>query len=178
MVDASGTSIALKQALEIVRPGGQVTKVGWGPQPLGFSLDPLVQKAVTLQGSFSHTFRNWEQVVRLLAAGPDQPRSHRQPRVAAGGVAATASTGCTAAATSRRCCSREAAMPRLSVFPKCYMDALCVTKTMTLFEWIDLAATLDVDGVEMYPGFFESFEPRLPRAREPRTSSARAWKRR
>jgi len=50
-------------------------------------------------------------------------------------------------------------VPRLSVFPKCYMDALCVTKTMTLFEWIDLAATLDVDGVEMYPGFFESFEP-------------------
>ena len=50
-------------------------------------------------------------------------------------------------------------MPKLSVFPKCYMDALCVTKTMTLFEWIDLAATLGVDGVEMYPGFFQSFEP-------------------
>ncbi len=69
VVDASGTSTALERALEIVRPGGQVTKVGWGPQPLGFSLDPLVQKAVTLQGSFSHTFKNWEQVVRLLAAG-------------------------------------------------------------------------------------------------------------
>ena len=69
VVDASGTSIALKQALDIVRPGGQVTKVGWGPQPLRFSLDPLVQKAVTLQGSFSHTFKNWEQVVRLLAQG-------------------------------------------------------------------------------------------------------------
>ena len=50
-------------------------------------------------------------------------------------------------------------MPRLSVFPKCYMDALCVTRTMTLFEWIELAASLGVDGVEMYPGFFESFEP-------------------
>jgi sugar phosphate isomerase/epimerase len=50
-------------------------------------------------------------------------------------------------------------MPKLSVFPKCYMDELCVTKTMTLFDWIDLAATLEVDGVEMYPGFFESFEP-------------------
>jgi sugar phosphate isomerase/epimerase len=49
-------------------------------------------------------------------------------------------------------------MPKLSVFPKCYMDELCVTKTMTLFDWIDLAATLDVDGVEMYPGFFDSFE--------------------
>jgi len=50
-------------------------------------------------------------------------------------------------------------MPRLSVFPKCYMDALCVSKTMTLFEWIELAATLGVDGIEMYPRFFESFEP-------------------
>lgn len=69
VVDATGASAALKLALEIVRPGGQITKVGWGPQPLGFSLDPLVQKAVTLQGSFSHTFRNWEKVVTLLAAG-------------------------------------------------------------------------------------------------------------
>jgi sugar phosphate isomerase/epimerase len=39
------------------------------------------------------------------------------------------------------------------------MDELCVTKTMTLFDWIELAATLGVDGIEMYPGFFESFEP-------------------
>jgi L-iditol 2-dehydrogenase len=69
VVDATGTSMALKPALEIVRPGGQITKVGWGPQPLGFSLDPLVQKAITLQGSFSHTFKNWEKVVALLAAG-------------------------------------------------------------------------------------------------------------
>jgi len=50
-------------------------------------------------------------------------------------------------------------MPKLSVFPKCYMDELCVAKTMTLFDWIELAATLGVDGVEMYPGFFASFEP-------------------
>lgn len=50
-------------------------------------------------------------------------------------------------------------MPKLSVFPKCYMNELCVTHTMTLFDWIEQAASLDVDGVEMYPGFFESFEP-------------------
>jgi alcohol dehydrogenase/L-iditol 2-dehydrogenase len=67
VIDATGASAALKLALDVVRPGGQITKVGWGPQPLGFSLDPLVQKAVTLQGSFSHTFRNWEKVVALLA---------------------------------------------------------------------------------------------------------------
>lgn len=68
VVDAAGASAALKTALDIVRPGGQITKVGWGPQPLGFSLDPLVQKALTLQGSFSHTFQNWEMVVSMLAS--------------------------------------------------------------------------------------------------------------
>jgi len=30
---------------------------------------------------------------------------------------------------------------------------------MKLFDWIELAGTLRVDGVEMYPGFFESFDP-------------------
>jgi L-iditol 2-dehydrogenase len=48
--------------------------VGWGPQPLGFSLDPLVQKAVTLQGSFSHTWAVWERVLRLLDSGQLDPR--------------------------------------------------------------------------------------------------------
>ncbi|MBO0799660.1 MAG: zinc-binding dehydrogenase [Blastocatellia bacterium] len=68
VIDAAGASAALKTALDIVRPAGQITKVGWGPQPFNFSLDPLVQKAVRLQGSFSHTFQNWEQVVAMLAA--------------------------------------------------------------------------------------------------------------
>lgn len=40
-----------------------------GPQPLNFSLDLLVQKAVTLQGSFSHNWPVWEQVLPLLAGG-------------------------------------------------------------------------------------------------------------
>jgi len=50
-------------------------------------------------------------------------------------------------------------MAKLSAFPKGFMDDLCVTRTMTLFDWLDLAATLDIDGVEMYPGFFANFEP-------------------
>jgi hypothetical protein len=32
--------------------------------------------------------------------------------------------------------------PRLAAFPKCYMDELCVHRSMTVFEWIELAATL------------------------------------
>ena len=69
VVDCTGVSIALKQALELVRPAGRITKVGWGPQDLNFNLDPLVQKAVTLQGSFSHTYPMWERALRLLSSG-------------------------------------------------------------------------------------------------------------
>ncbi|HEX9189946.1 MAG TPA: zinc-binding dehydrogenase [Vicinamibacteria bacterium] len=69
VVDASGHSAALGEAMELVRPAGFITKVGWGPQPLGLSLDPIVQKAVRLQGSFSHNWPVWERVIALLASG-------------------------------------------------------------------------------------------------------------
>lgn len=68
IIDAAGASAALKLALDLVRPNGWISKVGWGPQPLGFSLDPLVQKNVTLQGSFSHNWPVWERVLALLAS--------------------------------------------------------------------------------------------------------------
>jgi len=69
VIDAAGASATLKIALQLVRPNGKITKVGWGPQPLGFSLDPLVQKNITLQGSFSHNWPMWERVLALLASG-------------------------------------------------------------------------------------------------------------
>ena len=69
VIDAAGVSATLKTALDLVRPAGWITKVGWGPQPLGFSLDPLVQKNVTLQGSFSHNWPVWERVLELLGSG-------------------------------------------------------------------------------------------------------------
>jgi len=69
VIDAAGHSKTLSIALQLVRPNGKITKVGWGPQPLDFSLDPLVQKNVTLQGSFSHNWPMWERVLILLASG-------------------------------------------------------------------------------------------------------------
>jgi alcohol dehydrogenase/L-iditol 2-dehydrogenase len=69
VIDCTGVSKALQQSLELVRPNGRITKIGWGPQPLDFNLDPLVGKAVTMQGSFSHTYPTWERVLRLLSTG-------------------------------------------------------------------------------------------------------------
>ena len=69
VVDAAGVSATLKVAIDLVRPDGWISKVGWGRDPVGFSLDPLVQKNVQLQGSFSHTWAIWERVLYLLASG-------------------------------------------------------------------------------------------------------------
>lgn len=46
-------------------------------------------------------------------------------------------------------------MPKLAAFPKAFMQQLCKTGTMTLAEWIELAAPLNLDGLEWYAGFLE-----------------------
>lgn len=68
VIDAAGASVTLGIAMHLVRPNGKITKVGWGPQPLNISLDPLVQKNITLQGSFSHNWPMWERVIALLTS--------------------------------------------------------------------------------------------------------------
>src|SRR3954468_7171622 len=44
-------------------------------------------------------------------------------------------------------------MPKLAAFPKAYVDQLCVDGSMSIRQWIELAATLDIDGLEFYAGF-------------------------
>jgi len=69
VIDAAGSSYALKMAMDLVRPNGHITKVGWGREPFGFSLDQIVQKNITLRGSFSHNWPVWERVIALLSSG-------------------------------------------------------------------------------------------------------------
>ncbi|MFT5124748.1 MAG: sugar phosphate isomerase/epimerase [Candidatus Omnitrophota bacterium] len=45
--------------------------------------------------------------------------------------------------------------PSLAAFPKAWMDPLCVTGTLSLNEWIDMGASLGVDGLEFYSGFLD-----------------------
>jgi sugar phosphate isomerase/epimerase len=54
----------------------------------------------------------------------------------------------------------------LAAFPKCFLDQLCVEKSMSAGEWIDLAADqLDVDGLEFYWGFTPRDEAGIGRIR-------------
>ena len=46
-------------------------------------------------------------------------------------------------------------MPKLAAFPKAFIQALCKDGTMTLAQWVDLAAPLGLDGLEYYSGFLE-----------------------
>lgn len=69
VVDAAGPPASVKQAMEVVRRNGQITKIAWGPKPFDSTLDPLVAKAVALQGVFSHTWDTWERALRLVSSG-------------------------------------------------------------------------------------------------------------
>ncbi len=47
---------------------------------------------------------------------------------------------------------------KIAAFPKCYLDDICVHRTMSVFDWIEQAGVLQVEGLELYEGFFESLD--------------------
>jgi sugar phosphate isomerase/epimerase len=56
-------------------------------------------------------------------------------------------------------------MPKLAAFPKGFFDAL-VQRRMTVFQWIEHAGSLGLEGAELGPKFLDSFEsPYLARVR-------------
>jgi alcohol dehydrogenase/L-iditol 2-dehydrogenase len=67
VADTAGISETLKLSMHAVRPAGQITKIGWGINPVNFSLDPIVAKSVTLKGHFSHTWDVWEKCLTLMS---------------------------------------------------------------------------------------------------------------
>ncbi len=69
IIDTAGANETLKLSMSAVRPNGQITKIGWGPKPVNFSLDPLIAKSVTLKGHFSHTWDVWEKCLTLMSKG-------------------------------------------------------------------------------------------------------------
>ena len=69
VIDAAGVPPAIEQSLELVRRNGWITKIGWSLQPVNLTLDEIVAKAITYQGSFSHTWKTWETCLDLLRRG-------------------------------------------------------------------------------------------------------------
>jgi len=66
VADAAGNEKAFKLAVDAVARCGQITKIGWGPKPINFTLDPIISKAARIQGTFSHNWATWESAISMI----------------------------------------------------------------------------------------------------------------
>ncbi len=47
---------------------------------------------------------------------------------------------------------------KLAAYPKAFEHQIAGDRTLSLFQWIEMARALDADGLELYDGFLESYE--------------------
>lgn len=47
---------------------------------------------------------------------------------------------------------------KIAAFPKCYLDDIAGERSMTVFDWVEMAKSLPAEGLEMYEGFFTSLD--------------------
>jgi threonine dehydrogenase-like Zn-dependent dehydrogenase len=64
-VDCAGASIVIRQAINILRTGGEIVKIGYDERPIGFSLDPLLDKAISIKGHYGYDYISWRNVINL-----------------------------------------------------------------------------------------------------------------
>ncbi len=69
VIDAAGPSAVLQQSFSILRNTGRFVKIGYDPKPLGFSLNPLLDKGIQVRGHFGYDWVSWKNCIRLLAKG-------------------------------------------------------------------------------------------------------------
>jgi 2-desacetyl-2-hydroxyethyl bacteriochlorophyllide A dehydrogenase len=80
--ETSGSAQAMRQAIMMVRSGGQITRIGHGAGEMRIDLDPITVRQITIQGTFSHTWKNWEGALQEMASGKISVRdliTHRLP---------------------------------------------------------------------------------------------------
>ncbi len=68
-VDCAGANIALKQAIEMVRTNGEIVRIGMGFQPVGFSINDISMKAISIIGHMAYDSTSWRNAIALLKAG-------------------------------------------------------------------------------------------------------------
>ena len=65
VIDCAGANIVLKQAIELVRMGGKIVKVGYDTRPVDFSLDRIIERAVSIVGHFGYDWECFKNVMDL-----------------------------------------------------------------------------------------------------------------
>ena len=68
-VDCAGPAAVLREAIKIVRNGGEIVKIGYDSRPLDFSLDMILDKAISIKGHYGYNYVSWKNVMNLAVAG-------------------------------------------------------------------------------------------------------------
>ncbi len=74
VIDAVGSSITRRTAVDLARPGGTVVLVGLHEAESVFAANHIIRSEIKLTGSFAYTREDFAQAVSMLAAG-DLPTS-------------------------------------------------------------------------------------------------------
>lgn len=69
VVECSGANIALKQSIEMLRPNGEVVRVGMGFKPLEFSINDISSWNKSIIGHMAYDSTSWRNAIRLLQKG-------------------------------------------------------------------------------------------------------------
>ena len=69
VIECSGANIALKQAIEMLRPNGEVVRVGMGFRPLEFSINDITSWNKSIIGHMAYDSTSWRNAIRLLSSG-------------------------------------------------------------------------------------------------------------
>lgn len=69
VIECSGANIALKQAIEMLRPNGEVVRVGMGFKPLNFSINDITAWNKSIIGHMAYDSTSWRNAIRLLESG-------------------------------------------------------------------------------------------------------------
>ena len=68
-IDCAGIAKVLDMAIKITRSGGEIVKIGYDENPLGFSLDPVIDKGISIKGHFGYDWISWRNSMNLIQAG-------------------------------------------------------------------------------------------------------------
>ena len=70
-LEMSGSEIAFKQMLSVMRTGGKISLLGIGNKPFTLNMNDIIGKGLTLQGIYGRKMDNWHQMSYMVQGGLD-----------------------------------------------------------------------------------------------------------
>lgn len=67
VIECSGANIALKQAIDMVRPNGEIVRVGMGFKPFNYPINRITEWNISIIGHMAYDSTTWRNAIRLLA---------------------------------------------------------------------------------------------------------------